>query len=91
MIMPIISVQELIASIPEQINFAALCKDLRNKLGYKQREMAEVLGVTLRRYQSWEAGDFEPTGKAAYRLIAIRDQLAKTVEPVRDAVKGDLQ
>lgn len=75
MIMSNIQIQQLIASIPQQVDFAEMCKDLRAKLGCKQREMAEVLGVTLRRYQSWEAGDFEPTGQATAKLLAIRDQL----------------
>ncbi|WP_083520794.1 helix-turn-helix domain-containing protein [Alicyclobacillus kakegawensis] len=37
-----------------------LC-ELRQQRNIKQREMAEFLGVTLRAWQRYEAGDREPT------------------------------
>lgn len=32
-------------------------KNIRNALGYTQREAAELVHVTLRAWQLWEAGD----------------------------------
>lgn len=77
--------------LPEPVNFAELCKELRQALSMSQAQMSNFLGVGLRHYQYWESGRYEPGGQYAIKLLAIRDQLAKTAEPVRDAVKGDLE
>lgn len=58
------------------IDFATLCKEIRTELDITQKEMAARLGVNLRSYQRYEAGDMKPAAEAAYRL-AIMDMERK--------------
>jgi putative transcriptional regulator len=43
---------------------------IRDALGKTQREMAEIMGVTLRGYQNWEGGERSVPGPAV--LLARR-------------------
>ena len=43
-------------------------KALRKEKGKKQREMAELLGLSLRTYQFYESGDYDPNLPNLVRL-----------------------
>ncbi len=53
-------------------NFAELCKKLREDGKFTQKEMATKLGVTLNAYQKWEAGERQPSGKFAARILSLQ-------------------
>lgn len=50
--------------------FCDRLKSCRENSRYKQRQVAEYIGVSLRTYQGYEAGRSEPT---IVRLIALAD------------------
>ena len=54
-----------------EIDFAALCRDLRAWKKMTQEEMADYLGVNRRSYRYWEAGTREPGAQATFRLCRI--------------------
>lgn len=60
-----------IAGIP-QINFGQLIKSVRTELKLTQREMAELLGVALRTYESWESGRYLPSGQHLMDILLLR-------------------
>jgi len=45
-------------------------KQLRKERGVQQRELAQMLGISIRGYQFYESGDNEPNIKV---LIALAD------------------
>lgn len=55
-----------------QIDFSALCKELRSKGKYSQQEMSDLLEVNLRTYQRWEEGVTEPSAQAVVRLLSLK-------------------
>lgn len=55
----------------DEIDFAVICVELREILGFTQQKMADFLGVTLRTYQRYEAGKGKPTAEAAFRLAEL--------------------
>lgn len=59
------------------INFAQMCKDLREELRYTQEEMAKFLNVSKRTYNYWESGDREPAGHIAVWLVEVHRKLEK--------------
>lgn len=59
----------------EEIDFAAICKEVRSSLGLTQSEMSMKLGVTLRGYQRYEAGERAPSASAAFRLAQLQLKL----------------
>lgn len=59
-------------------------KQAREKLGFKQAELAQVIGVTGRTIQNWEAGVSAPKPpqvKAIERLLRILPPPVETKEP----------
>lgn len=54
-----------------EIDFAVICVELREILGFTQQKMADFLGVTLRTYQRYEASKGKPTAEAAFRLAEL--------------------
>lgn len=50
---------------------------LRKKHQYTQQQIADALGVTLRTYQRYEAGDFEPS---LMTLITLADLYEVTLD-----------
>jgi DNA-binding XRE family transcriptional regulator len=40
--------------------FRIAVKDWRRRVGLVQKEAADLLGVSLRTYQGWESGRYEP-------------------------------
>ncbi len=76
-----VNLDSLAANIPQQMNFAEMCKSLRTQLGLTQQKMADLLKVDMRHYQKWEYGTHEPSALAVAKLLAIRDQLAKVDNP----------
>jgi transcriptional regulator with XRE-family HTH domain len=54
---------------PEPIS--AAIRTLRDKLGETQAAMAQVLGVSLRTYDRWEAGDTLPRGGVLVRMMDL--------------------
>ena len=64
-------------------------KQSREKLGFSQAELAQVIGVTGRTIQNWEAGVSAPKPpqvKAIERLLRILPPPAEAKEP--DTVSG---
>jgi DNA-binding XRE family transcriptional regulator len=58
-----------------KVNFALLCRELRHKLKMTQEEMAVELGVHLRTYKRYEAGEMRPNADVAFRLCEIQHLL----------------
>lgn len=54
-----------------KIDFPLICKQIRNKQGYTQKQMAEMLDVHPRNYQRWEKGEGEPNAQAAFILARL--------------------
>ena len=50
--------------------FSSRLKEIRKGSGKKQREAAEILGIKVRSYQAYEAGEREPNIDG---LIALAD------------------
>lgn len=59
------------------MDFPTRLKEIRNARDIKLREVAEHLGMTLRNYQRYEAGDTEPSLK---NLIALADYFDVTLD-----------
>jgi DNA-binding XRE family transcriptional regulator len=59
----------------DKIDFASICKQLRMKGKWTQQEMANILGVSLRNYQKWEAGTAKPNAEAAYHLCEMQQEI----------------
>lgn len=59
------------------VEFSVRLKELRANSPYKQREVAEYLGVKLRTYQGYEMGMAEPSIK---KLIALADYFDVTLD-----------
>ncbi len=59
------------------IAFSLRLKEVRNLRGKKQRECADYLGIKLRSYQAYEAGEREPGISA---LIALADFFDVTLD-----------
>lgn len=76
----------------KEINFAELCKSLRHKRKWTQRQMAEVLGVSLRAYQYYEAEAQEPNAQAAFRLaqMVYEDELKGLPERISEEIRQHL-
>lgn len=55
--------------------FGKLCLELRRMLDYTQDEMARFLGVALRTYKYWEAGEREPSARIAFWLAEMHKEL----------------
>ena len=51
-------------------NYAERLKELRTSRRLYQRELAELLGISIRGYQCYETGEHEPGVK---KLIALAD------------------
>ena len=49
-----------------------LIRNLRERLGITQKEMATLAGVTVGAIYQWEQGIFEPRGKKKGILVALR-------------------
>ena len=70
---------------------------LRKDAGMTQRQVADVIGVTYRTYQNYEAGASSPSGDVASRLAAAlgvsTDTLLGTrdLSPAEDAGDAELQ
>ncbi len=62
-------------NIIEKINFAEICKEIKNSGKYTQVEMAKKLGVPVRTYRSWEYGQREPNGQCAARILELYTEL----------------
>lgn len=71
----IVSFNRQLPPPPMKIDFARLCKELREELGYTQDEMATFLGIAKRTYNYWESGEREPSARVAYWLAQIHDEL----------------
>ena len=59
-------------------------KQAREKLGFKQAELAQAIGVTTRTIQNWEAGisaPKPPQAKAIERLLRILPPPVEVKEP----------
>jgi DNA-binding XRE family transcriptional regulator len=54
-----------------KVDFAKLCKELREKGKWTQQEIADMLGVHIVTYKRWEAGKIEPNAQAAFQICCI--------------------
>lgn len=59
------------------VDFSVRLKEIRVGKRIKLREAAECLGMTLRNYQRYEAGETEPSIK---NLIALADYFDVTLD-----------
>lgn len=59
----------------KQIDFATMCRAIRKELDYTQEEMARFLGVAVRTYKYWEAGEKEPSPHITYWLAETYKRL----------------
>lgn len=57
--------------------FSTCLRSIRMEKGYKQREVAEHLGIQLRSYQAYEGGTREPSIDV---LIALADYFQVTLD-----------
>lgn len=62
------------------IDFASLCKAIRQHRKLKLKDMAELLGVTLESYQRYESGIRQPNGQQAYILAQMEAQMLADIE-----------
>ncbi|MEW6737350.1 MAG: helix-turn-helix transcriptional regulator [Acidobacteriota bacterium] len=60
---------------PSPVNFAELCKELRQELHFTQEEMAKFLGVARRTYNYWESGEREPSAEVAFWLAQMKQKM----------------
>jgi transcriptional regulator with XRE-family HTH domain len=51
--------------------FSTAVRALRDSLGETQASMAQLLGVSLRTYDRWEAGDASPRGNILVKLLDL--------------------
>lgn len=58
-------------------DFPTRLKEIRTTKRIKLKEVAEYLGITLRSYQRYEAGEMEPSIK---KLIALADYFDVTLD-----------
>lgn len=54
---------------------AERCRELREALDEPQREMAKRFNITLRAWQFWEAGKYQPRGYAVLLLEDLEEKL----------------
>lgn len=55
----------------KKVNFPEICKNIRKTTGFTQQQMADFLGVCLRVYQRYEAGDARPHADVAFRIAEM--------------------
>jgi putative transcriptional regulator len=53
------------------MNYAQLCKKIRDKLLLTQTEFAKLLGVSITTVCRWENNVFAPTMKAKRKIVAL--------------------
>ncbi|MEW6736754.1 MAG: helix-turn-helix transcriptional regulator [Acidobacteriota bacterium] len=70
-----------------EIDFAKLCLELGKAMKITQAEIAEHLGVPLREYRRWEAGEIQPPALAAYRLGEMDVMLRIIETPINSKKK----
>ena len=51
-----------------EFDYASI-KDKRKQLGFRQQEVADAIGTTVRTYQKWEGGETTPDGHYLLRLM----------------------
>lgn len=59
------------------MNFNERLKMYRNNLGFTQKAVAEAIGISLRGYQQYEQGKFEPD---IAKLIKLADTFGITID-----------
>lgn len=71
---------------------------LRIAMGRTQKEQAQALGVAVRTYQAWEAGDSLPANKHLVHMIHLRDKkdppalaISAIVRRLREARRNTVQ
>lgn len=68
---------ETMEPLPE-IDIVKLCKKIESIAGYNQRQMAELLHVHLKTYQSWRFDEErDQSGKAIARLFHLKSTVEK--------------
>lgn len=71
--------------------FSKRLREIRRKKGFKQREMADRLGITLRAYQYYEEGKHVPDLDG---LVALADVLEVSLDYLAGRVdwqEGDIR
>lgn len=53
------------------VDYSSLIKQLREKMLFTQKELAEILGVTFATVNRWEKGHHEPTMKAKRKIRSL--------------------
>ncbi|MEW6732423.1 MAG: helix-turn-helix transcriptional regulator [Acidobacteriota bacterium] len=65
--------------LPE-IDFPAVCRYLRERGRWTQKEFADRIGADLRNYQRWEAGSTKPNPDAAFHLCRLLFEIDGKIE-----------
>jgi DNA-binding transcriptional regulator YiaG len=75
------------------IDFAAICKQLRKSRGLTQKEMAIQLGSSIRAYQYWEAGEQAPSADAAFLLAQMlcEDKLEAMKQKIAEEMRRKIE
>jgi DNA-binding XRE family transcriptional regulator len=60
---------------PPSVDFAKLCKEVREWLGYSQEAMASFLNVSKRTYIYWETGVRDPSARVAVWLVSRHQEM----------------
>lgn len=53
------------------INFAAICKEVRERTKMNEKQLATYLGVTERNYRKYETGEIKPGSEPSFRLAGL--------------------
>ena len=65
---------EKVYSSPLNISFSPqVLRKRRRELKYTQQQVADAIGVSVRSYQKWEQGEYEPPATALLRLLSWLD------------------
>lgn len=81
------TLHRLLRAMQEQLALGQRIAGERTRLGLTQPQAADLLGVSLRAYQDWEAGRRLPRARNLKRL---REHFGIELEPIKEAVADKL-
>ena len=69
----------------QDVDFAALTRELRRKRGLTQEQLARALEVTFGTVNGWENGRHEPIAALGRRLVEMADAAGLDALPMRSS------